>query len=263
MTSIFLLLLGFATGVLGGFLGVGGGLLITVVLLEVFKAQGIPDAVRFHLSFGTTLVGIIGTALSSAYAYHRHGRVLWKAAVVIGVSALAFSFLGSTLAAISSSNALRTAFIIFCFLTAFLIVWRQPTPKSNHDYSQFKLLTIGAGAGLLSAYLGVAGGAVMVPAMILWAHVPFEYAPGTSNAVGVATCVAGAIGYAIHGSHAASLPEGSWGFIVPAYAIPIFVGTFAGGPIGSALNRKYGKKSFKYAFAVFLLAVAVKMLVGA
>ncbi len=259
LTTLLLFALGLVTGVLGGFLGIGGGLLITVVVLEMFKHQGIAPEIRYQLAFGTTIVGIIGTALSSAIAYHRMGRVLWKVVWVVGSAALVFSFIGSKLAAISSSDALRMAFIAFCFITAALIVWRLPTPRDDHDYSRAKLVVIGCGAGLLSAYLGLAGGAVMVPAMILWAHIPTEFAPGTSNAVGVITCVFGAIGYAIHGAHLENLPAGSWGFIVPAFAIPLFFGTLTGGPIGSAINRKYGKASFRYAFAVFLLVVAVKM----
>ncbi|MBI5060210.1 sulfite exporter TauE/SafE family protein [candidate division KSB1 bacterium] len=260
MTAIPLFLLGLVTGVLGGFLGVGGGLVITVVLLEVLKAQGMPDDVRYHVAFGTTLVGIIGTALSSSFTYARMGRVIWRVVAIVSVSAVLFSLIGSKLAAESSANLLHTVFIAFCFVMVVLLLTRKARQQADgHVHSAWKLLTIGAGAGLLSAYLGVAGGAVMVPTMILWAHVAAEYAPGTSNAVGVLTSLVGAVGYMIHGAGAANLPAGSWGFIVPAYAIPLFFGTLIGGPFGSQLNKRYGRDSFRYVFAAFLLVVAVKM----
>jgi uncharacterized protein len=258
--AAWLFALGLVTGVVGGFLGIGGGLIITVVLLELLKAQGLAEDVRYHVAFGTTLVGIIGTALSSSFAYARMGRVIWRVAAMIGASALVFSLIGSKLAAESSAALLRSAFIVFCLLMVVLLVTRKPQPHAvGHVHATWKLLVIGAGAGVLSAYLGVAGGAVMVPTMILWAGVAAEFAPGTSNAVGVLTSLVGAIGYAIHGAGAANLPAGSWGFIVPAYAVPLFFGTLVGGPFGSQLNKRFGRESFRYVFAVFLLVVAVRM----
>jgi uncharacterized membrane protein YfcA len=256
-----LILLGLGIGALGGFLGIGGGLLMTLALLEIFEAQGIPEEIRYHLAFGTSLVGIIGTAISSTWAYHRVGRVLWKIVLTMTVAALLTSFIGSKLSAESPAAALRVAFIVFCVLTAGLMVLRQPTPRpADHAFSVPKLIVIGSLAGLLSAYLGVAGGALMVPLLVMWAHVPAEYVPGSSNAVGFFTSVFGALGYAIHGADVTSLPAGSWGFIVPAYAVPLFIGALAGGPLGSWLNRKYGRQSFRWAFAVFLLVVASKMI---
>lgn len=257
---LWLFLLGLATGVLGGYLGVGGGLLLTVVLLEVFKAQGVSAELRFHLAFGTSLLAILGTALSSSFAYQRMRRVYWPAVGLMSLMAVLFSLIGAWLAALSSGNVLRTVFVMFCIITAGLLVWRQngvqeTTPQLYH----VRLLIIGTCAGLLSAYLGVAGGAIMVPLLILWAHVPSEMAPGTSNTVGVVTCAIGTIGYIINGADAANLPAGSWGFVVPSIAIPILMGTASGGPIGSYLNRRFGKRAFRYAFAVFLLIVSAKI----
>lgn len=247
-------------GALGGFLGIGGGLLMTIALLEIFVAQGLPEAMRYHLAFGTTLVGIIGTALSSTWAYHRAGRVIWKIVWTMALAALVTSFIGSKLSAESAAPTLRFAFILFCIITAALMILRQPNPHAaDHAFSTGKLLVIGSLAGLLSAYLGVAGGALMVPLLIMWAHVPSEYVPGSSNAVGIFTSVVGAIGYAIQGANATDLPAGSIGFIVPSYAVPLFIGALLGGPAGSWMNRRYGRQSFRYAFAVFLLIVAGKL----
>lgn len=257
---VWLVLLGLVTGVLGGYLGVGGGLLVTVVLLEWFKSQGVPEDLRFHLAFGTTLLAILGTAVSSSITYQRMHRVNWPAAGLMAGSALLFSLIGARLAALSSGDLLRTVFVVFCVGTALLLLRPQNGPaETMRRLYRTRLLVIGCFAGLLSAYLGVAGGAVMVPLLILWAHVPSELAPGTSNTVGSVTCAVGAVGYAINGARVENLPPGSWGFVVPSIAIPILIGTVAGGPFGSHLNRRFGRRAFRYAFAAFLLIVAAKI----
>jgi uncharacterized membrane protein YfcA len=257
---LWLFLLGLVTGTLGGYLGIGGGLLVTIVLLEWFKAQGVSYDVRFHLAFGTTLLAILGTAISSSVAYQRARRVLWPAVTYMAMTAVPMLLISTWLAARSSGSLLRTVFVVFCVITAGMLLRKpkdaQPTTDSVY---KTRLLLIGVFAGLISGYLGVAGGAIMVPLLILWAHVTTEFAPGTSNTVGVLTTGIGAILYAINGRAAEGLPAGSWGFVVPSIAIPILIGTVIGGPFGTKLNRRFGKRTFRYAFAVFLLIVAAKI----
>ncbi|MBU0509808.1 sulfite exporter TauE/SafE family protein [bacterium] len=257
---LWLFLLGFGTGVVGGFLGIGGGVIITVVLLEWFKAQGIPLDLRFHLAFGTTLLAIFGTAASATATYARMKRVLWPAATIMGAAAVATSLLGSWLAAESSGPVLKTFLAAFCVVNAILLLRNSRASSDGNSRKALpKYLVIGALAGLVSAYLGLAGGVVMVPLMLLWVRLPAEKAPGTSSAVGILTSLVGAVGYAWQGSGAAHLPEGAWGFVLPSLAIPVMIGTIAGAPIGSLLNRRFGRKSFRYAFAIFLILMAARV----
>ncbi len=260
LETIALFGLGLVTGVLGGFLGIGGGIVITLVLLEWFKAQGLPADTRFHLAFGTTLLAIFGTALSSTVAYQRMKRVVWPVVWPMAAAAVVMSLLGSWMAAASSAGVLKSIFAIFCVVNAVFLVGRNAQATESESCPHIgKCLTVGAAAGLVSAYLGVAGGVVMVPLMMLWLHVDSQRAPGTSNAVGIFTCLVGAAGYAWNGAGAAHLPPGSWGFVVPAIALPVMAGTLTGGPLGSLLNRRFGRRAFRYVFAVFLLLVAARI----
>ena len=61
----------------------------------------------------------------------------------------------------------------------------------------------------------------MVPLFLLWAHLKTEQAPGTSNAVGVLTGIAGTIGYIINGWNVPDLPGGAWGYVMPAVGFAI------------------------------------------
>ena len=260
LDTLWLFLLGLATGTLGGYLGIGGGLLVTLVLLEWFKSQGVSESVRYHLAFGTTLLAILGTAISSSIAYQRAGRVLWSAAGRMAITTVPVLFVSTWLAARSSGELLRVVFVVFCVTTAVLLLRNPKSVKITTETTYTtRLLIIGVFAGLISGYLGVAGGAIMVPLLILWAHVGTEMAPGTSNTVGVLTTGIGAVLYALNGRYAEGLPEGAWGFVVPSIAVPILIGTVAGGPLGTILNRRFGKRAFRYAFAAFLLLVAAKI----
>lgn len=263
MTVEILLLLfavGVFTGVAGGYLGIGGAVIVTPVLLELYRNAGFNPAYHFHLAFGTSLMVVIGTSVSAGISYARAGRVIWRAAVLTGSAAFVFSIIGSRLAALSPSPYLLTGFVLFLLFSAgILLLPKRSTSEPNSRPSAWVLLGIGAAAGLNSAYLGVAGGVVMVLLFILWAKMPVEMAPGTSNTIGIMLSIVGTLGYIVNGLGVEGLPEGTWGFVVPAYAAPLLAGTLCGGPVGSLLNRRLGKKIFRFIFAAFLVVIAVRM----
>lgn len=257
-----LLALGFVTGIFSGYLGIGGAVIITPILLELFKARGIPEDVRVHMVFGTTLMAILGAVISSTASYARVKRVFWPAVPLTGAAAVALSLIGSKLAAISSGGFLKTLFVFFAAVSAAMLLVKPPVAAEEIPFHRKRLLAIGAIAGIVSAYIGVAGGIIMVPLFIMWAGVPTEMAAGTSTAIGILTSLVGTAGYIINGWNVPGRPDGSWGFVIPAVALPIMAGTILGGPIGSRLNRKFGKKVFRYIFAAFLIIVAVKVLLS-
>jgi uncharacterized membrane protein YfcA len=252
--------LGLITGIFGGYLGIGGALIITPILLEWFKTLGVSEALRFHLVFGTSLMAICGTAITASYSYARMGRVRWQAVWLTGSTAVVFSFAGSHLAALSSADFLKTFFVVFALASAAMLLIPRPESRTLDDtVHRWRLPAIGVVVGLVSAYIGVAGGVVMIPLFLLWAHLKTEEAPGTSNAVGVMTSIAGTIGYVINGWNASGLPAGAWGYVMPAVGLPLLIGTACGGPLGSLLNKRLGTKAFRFVFAIFLLAIAAKI----
>ena len=259
--TLGLFVLGMATGILGGYLGIGGALLITPVFLAMLKNDGVADELRFKLAFGSALLAIVGTGFSSALTYARMQRVHWPAVRVTGLSALVFSFIGSYLAARSPSFYLQYFFVAFALTNVALMLSPLKTHSAgNHDSSLLKFALIGMIAGLVSAYVGVAGGIILVPLFLFWSRLPAEKAPGTSSAVGVLTSVMGTIGYIINGMQVPGLPEGALGFVMPAYALPVLVGAMMGAPLGSKLNKRFGSGVFRKVFAFFLFAIAMKIL---
>ena len=206
--NVFMLLaMGGGVGLLSGMFGVGGGFLMTPLLIF----SGVPPAV----AVGTEANQVVASSVSGALAHWRRGNVDFK----MGIILLIGGFVGST-GGVWMFTWLRDlgqidVVIALCYVTFLGIVgvlmlveslraWlrsRKPGP-SNHKLHQhtwmhglpFKMrfrrsklyisallpLTIGVFVGILSAIMGVGGGFIMVPAMIYLLGMPTSVVVGTS-----------------------------------------------------------------------------------
>jgi len=112
-----------------------------------------------------------------------------------------------------------------------------------------QLLAIGLAGGVLSGLLGVGGGIVMVPLLVIWAGYAQRDAHAMSLGAIVPISVAGVLTYGIAGQ--VRLPE----------AIALAVGAVGGARVGAGLLSRLGDRPLKLAFGSFLIAVAVLMAV--
>lgn len=113
MTSVLTVLaIGLAGGILGGFFGVGGGVLIVPALVLLLK---MPQHEAIGTSLGALLppVGLLG-----AWEYYRKGHLNIAFAVYLGIGLLIGAYLGSVVATQLSGLLLRRAFAIFLILIA-------------------------------------------------------------------------------------------------------------------------------------------------
>ncbi|HEY8627580.1 MAG TPA: sulfite exporter TauE/SafE family protein [Gaiellaceae bacterium] len=112
-----------------------------------------------------------------------------------------------------------------------------------------QLLAIGLAGGVLSGLLGVGGGIVMVPLLVIWAGYAQRDAHAMSLGAIVPISVAGVLTYGIAGQ--VRLPE----------ATALAVGAVVGARVGAGLLSRLGDRPLKLAFGSFLVAVAVLMAV--
>ena len=112
------------------------------------------------------------------------------------------------------------------------------------------LAALGVVAGVLSALFGVGGGIVIVPALVILARFPPRVAAATSlGAIGI-TAAAGATVYA-------ALGEVDW-----RYAALVGLPALAGALIGTALQQRLSSRRLVLLFALLLLAVGLRLIVG-
>jgi uncharacterized membrane protein YfcA len=207
--NIFIFLgMGAAVGFLSGMFGVGGGFLMTPLLIF----SGVPSAV----AVGTEAAQIVASSVSGAIAQYRRNNVDVKMGVVLLIGGIIGSvigvevvkilrqigqfdlfvslvyvfFLGSigTLMLIESIHAMRKA------RSGKAVSARRPGQHSwihglplKMRFHRSKLyisaippLMIGAFVGFLAAIMGVGGGFIMIPAMIYLLRVPTNIVVGTS-----------------------------------------------------------------------------------
>jgi uncharacterized protein len=177
---------GVAAGFLAGLFGVGGGLLIVPGLVLV---AGMDQ----RLAHGTSLAAVLPISVASLVTYAAHDNVDWSAAVWLSVGAVAGAVIGTKLLHILPYRTLAILFSIVLLASAVrLFIATDADGRSPLSAAGVvALVAVGLAAGILAGLLGVGGGIIMVPAMILVFGIPPVVAKGTSAAVIIPTAVMG------------------------------------------------------------------------
>jgi len=265
LSIVALLFAGGLSGFLAGFFGVGGGIILVPILLYLFSSVlQVPSEVATHLTFGTSLFVVIFASLVSAIQYSKNKHVIRRAVVFMGGASIAGAFIGSAIAASLSGIALQQIFAVIVVIAAIRMLTEsqqkgEVDPPILHPAG---LMGIGVVVGLISSLAGVGGGFFSIPMMYYLMRFPLKKALGTSSASIVITAFASLIGYVVAGWDNALLSgfPGTLGYVDYLHAIPIILGSLPMAKLGASFSHRTDVTRQKKYFAIFLLAVAVKML---
>jgi uncharacterized protein len=276
LDGLLLFFLGGAVGFLSGVFGVGGGFLLTPLLIFI----GVPHAVAVASSANQ----LVGASVSGALAHWRRGNVDLAMAAVLLIGGLAGSALGVWLFAvlrrfgqvdlvISLSYTLLLGVLGTLMLvesTRALLRDRRPGGfrRKLHQHGwlhglplkmRFRrsklyisaLLPLGLGfaVGILSAIMGVGGGFVMVPAMIYVLGMPTAVVPGTSLLQIIFVAAAVTVLQAVENATVDIL-----------LALILLVGGVFGAQLGSRFGQRLRGDQLRALLALLVLAVAVKLM---
>jgi uncharacterized membrane protein YfcA len=177
---------GIAAGFLAGLFGVGGGLLIVPGLV---LAAGMDQ----RLAHGTSLAAVLPISIASVVTYAAHDNVDWTAALWLSVGAVAGAVVGTKLLHVLPHRTLVMVFSVVVLASAVrLFIATDADGRSALSApGVVALVAVGLAAGILAGLLGVGGGIIMIPAMILLFGIVPVVAKGTSAAVIVPTAVIG------------------------------------------------------------------------
>jgi uncharacterized membrane protein YfcA len=190
-TALVAAVLGIVVGtVIGGF-GGGGGVL-TVPALVYVLGQSAHDAT----TGGVLIVGV--TALVGAVARIRERGVEWRTGIAFGAVGIPAAYLGTLLNRHVGQPVLLIAFACLTLLAAAAMLWRgqerpedEPEPDGGAGTAvatlhatvtarAVKIVVCGVATGFLTGFLGVGGGFLVVPALVLVLRMPMSLAIGTS-----------------------------------------------------------------------------------
>lgn len=264
---------GIIVGMLSGMLGVGGG----TVLVPVFKLlYGMPAIA----ATATSLFTIIPTSISGVITHVRNGTCIPLLGVAAGLGGAIVSPLGVWLASMSPEWAIMVAAALvigYSAITMFRKALRLRTKKRMqlaglpetakgssepelHRQSELVLppkgrmfgigFCIGLIAGVVSGYVGVGGGFIMVPLFMQLLGTPMKMTSGTSLIAVMILAIPGTITQAMLGNV-------DW-----LAGILIAIGTIPGAAIGSKLMARVSELALRFGFSIFLLIAAALLILN-
>lgn len=251
---------GLFAGFVGGLFGIGGGAVVVPALYAVFTALGVDESVRMHVAIGTSLSTIVSTSWRSLATHLKAGAVdkqvlgAWAPWITLGALA------GAAVAGAASTTALLLVFGFGLLLVALQMGFASPNWRVFSDLPRgAPRAAIASGIGLLSALMGIGGGAFGVTVMTLCGR-PIHQAVATASGFGAAIALPAALGYIAAGWGREGLPPWSLGFVsVPGFFVLAAL-TALTAPIGARLAHRLPQLTLKRAFAIFLALIALNML---
>lgn len=185
-TTFSIALIGVAAGFLSGVFGVGGGILIVPGLVLLAKMDQ-------RMAHGTSLAAVIPISASSFVTYWAHDHIDWRVGACLAIGAITGAVVGTRLLNVLPHRTLGVAFAALLLVTAVRLF--LPLESGTRDpltlLSIILLIAIGMVTGILAGLLGIGGGVVLVPAMMMALQMPAAMAKGTSVAVTVPTSLMG------------------------------------------------------------------------
>ncbi|WP_417561746.1 sulfite exporter TauE/SafE family protein [Microbacterium sp.] len=182
--------IGLGAGLLSGLFGVGGGTVIVPMLTMLARFE-------HRLAAGTSLAAIVPVATVGVISYALHGSVAWIPALILAAAAVVGAQLGTWLLVRLPVNALRWAFVVFLAVVVvglFLVIPSRDAQLHLTVLSTLGLVGTGLVVGILSGLLGVGGGVIVVPALMLGFGASDLVAKGTSLLMMIPTAVSGTVG---------------------------------------------------------------------
>ena len=234
------LVLSAGIGVSLGLIG-GGGSIITVPVLVY--ALGVEP----HRAIGMSLAVVGSTALVGAFLHHRKGAMSWRTGTVFSASGIVSAFLGSRLTRLVSPSVLMLLFAgLMLVVAAVMLTRRAPGADAPaHTPNLPREAMAGLGVGFLTGFLGVGGGFLIVPALVVFGGLGMKAAIGTSLLVIAVNCAAGLAGH---------LTAGGFDWKLTALVTALAVG---GALAGTRLSDRFHPKGLRRIFAWFVVAVAL------
>ncbi len=235
-------MLAFAVGIVMGLvfavLGAGGGIIAVPVLLALFSLP---------MSSATTgsLAVVWAAAVTATFGHGRAKRVDWRVALAFGLPSIAGAMVGARLNALAPER-LTMALFALVLLVATAAMFRKK-PEAPTAAALPVVLAAGLGIGVVTGFLGVGGGFLVVPALVTLAQVPLHRAVGTSAAIIAGSSFAGALTTLVRDP------------ALVALVLPIAGGAVLGALVGAPLAGRLPEQPLRYGFAALALTIAVAM----
>lgn len=182
--------IGLGAGLLSGLFGVGGGTVIVPLLVLILKFDQ-------RLAAGTSLAAIVPIATVGVVSYALHGSVAWIPALILAAGAVGGAQVGTWLLPRVPVTALRWSFVGFLAAVIVSLFYVIPSRDAELPLTILTisgLVVLGVATGVLAGLLGVGGGIIVVPALMILFGTSDLVAKGTSLLMMIPTAISGTVG---------------------------------------------------------------------
>jgi uncharacterized membrane protein YfcA len=279
---IMLLGLGGIVGFLSGLFGVGGGFLLTPLLMMA----GIPPTVAAASDSNQ----IVAASTSGTYAHYRLGNVDFRMGILLLIGGVLGGTVGVQLIKVlrrlgDADFVIKMTYVLmlgtvgsYMFVESLqnlrkpapvkkkdadtgkpslsgrfirALPWQMHYAKSGITASPLLPLFLGVLVGILAAIMGVGGGFIMVPIMVYMLRMPMHVVVGTSLFQILFTCIN------------VTIMQAAYNFTVDVVlAVMLLLGSTIGAQIGTKIGRRLKGDQLKILLASLVLLVMIQMLVG-
>ncbi|GLV54034.1 UPF0721 transmembrane protein [Dictyobacter sp. S3.2.2.5] len=241
LSFVLIVLLGALIGLALGALGGGGSILTIPILVYIIH-------MKIHTAVTASLVIVGLNALFGMIFHYRAGHVRIKESLLFGVYGLVASYIGARISSFLPGPVLLILFGILMLVIALMMLRPKKPIQEGKRQSWWMVLIGGTGVGFLTGFLGVGGGFLLVPALVLFLGMSMPDAVGSSLLVIAINSTSGLLGHLNGGP----LPWLEIGLFSAAGLVGLLAGT--------SITKKLPAQRLSQIFAVFVLALSAIVL---
>lgn len=257
MEFILFIIVGLASGLLGGLLGIGGGMITVPALYTLLYLNGFMSHQIMQIAVVTSLAAAVVTTLVSSLAQWRKKAVDLAALKFLAPGLILGCALGAVFAKDLSSDLLKVIFgAIAIFLGIYFLISRAPRFQFGSVPNQ-SLSIFGLFVGFLSSLLGIGGGSMVFP-ILLGFHLSTKNASATASVSTLISTFVATIVYLALSYNQTHLPH-TIGFInLPAFFL-ISIGSIVTSPVGVNLSHTLDVELIKKIFGLAMVSIGISM----
>ncbi len=242
--ELWLIPLGFAAGLLGSIIGLGGG----IIIVPVLTFFGFSPA----LAASNSIFAVFSNAIASSISYAKQRRIEYSIGLKLGLLSIPGTIVGAYVSSEITPSIFKILFaLILISASVYIFSKRKIEPKNYNLSKQIMILAIGASffAGIISGLFGVGGGIIFVPLMVIAMGLSMKNAAPTSQFILLFASASALVTHTILGH--------------PDFyqALLLAIGAFVGGLVGARLSLEIKENSLKILISIVMIAAAVKMFI--
>jgi hypothetical protein len=242
--ELWLIPLGFAAGLLGSIIGLGGG----IIIVPVLTFFGFSPA----LAASNSIFAVFSNAIASSISYAKQRRIEYSIGLKLGLLSIPGTIVGAFVSSEITPSIFKILFALILISASIYIFSKRKLEQKNYNLSkQIMILAIGASffAGIISGLFGIGGGIIFVPLMVVVMGLSMKNAAPTSQFI------------LLFASGSALVTHTLLGHPDFYQALLLAIGAFVGGLVGARLSLEIKENSLKILISIVMIGAAVKLFI--